>query len=211
MKITVYNIKGSTGKTPIATNIALDREYAIATNEAYHILGNIFPEERVLQVNPNQMFPDFPDEIDVVFDLGGFIEHSGESISSALKQSDCVIIPVNNELKAIRNTLHTINEVCEINDNILVIATKLEKKDKLTGQWERGQDFLNIQNTIHAVTKKEYPVLPLKLSKGFEMIFEVEKSLNQIVGEGGLSAYIYREVAAQFNNIYNYMDKNYAK
>jgi len=26
MKITVYNMKGSAGKTPIATNIALDQE-----------------------------------------------------------------------------------------------------------------------------------------------------------------------------------------
>ncbi len=29
MKITVYSVKGSAGKTPIATNIALDKGYAI--------------------------------------------------------------------------------------------------------------------------------------------------------------------------------------
>jgi len=29
MKITVYSTKGSAGKTPIATNIALDRGYAV--------------------------------------------------------------------------------------------------------------------------------------------------------------------------------------
>ena len=37
MKITVYQAKGAAGKTPIATNIALDREYAIGTNEAFHV------------------------------------------------------------------------------------------------------------------------------------------------------------------------------
>ena len=120
MKITVYNIKGSTGKTPIATNIAFDYEYAVATNEVYHVLGDMFPEDRVLEVAPNEAFPELPEHIDVVFDLGGFVEAGGESISSALAQSDCVIIPVNNELKALRNTLHTIEEVRDINPNIII-------------------------------------------------------------------------------------------
>jgi cellulose biosynthesis protein BcsQ len=37
MKITIYNMKGSAGKTPLAVNIALDREYALATNEPYNL------------------------------------------------------------------------------------------------------------------------------------------------------------------------------
>ena len=209
MKITVYNIKGSTGKTPIATNIALDREYAIVTNEKYHILGDIFPDDRVLQAPANEAFPEFPNNIDLVFDLGGFIEEGSNSITSALKQSDCVIIPVNNELKALRNTLATIDEVSQFNSNILIVATKLEKKDRLSGKWELGDDFLNIQKVIHGITGVEYPVLPLKLSKVFETIFEEEKSIAQLVGEGGLPAYTFREVKDQFDEIYKHLDKHY--
>jgi hypothetical protein len=44
MKITIYNMKGSAGKTPMAVNIALDREYALATNEPYNLLDTILPE-----------------------------------------------------------------------------------------------------------------------------------------------------------------------
>lgn len=209
MKITVYNIKGSTGKTPIATNIALDRDYAIGTNESYHVLGDIFAEDRVLTVSPTEEFPTLPDSIDIVFDLGGFIENSGESIASALHQSDVVLIPVNNELKALRNTLHTIKEVQHSTDNIVIIATKLEHRDRVTGDWHNSPDYINIKNVIHEVTGVPFPVLPLKLSKAFEAIFEQEKSINQIIQEGGLPAYTYREVAEQFNQIYKYLDDNY--
>ena len=73
MKITVYNMKGSAGKTPIATNIALDREYALATNEPYNLLDTILPEERLFSLQPDEEFPDFPEGIDVVFDLAGLI------------------------------------------------------------------------------------------------------------------------------------------
>ena len=45
MKITVYSVKGSAGKTPIATNIALDREYALGTNEPYHILDSFIQND----------------------------------------------------------------------------------------------------------------------------------------------------------------------
>jgi cellulose biosynthesis protein BcsQ len=211
MKITVYNIKGSTGKTPIAVNIAIDLEYAIVTNEKYHILDTIFPDDRVLQAPANEAFPEFPDDIDLVFDLGGFIEEGGSSIRSALEQSDCVIIPVNNELKALRNTLATIDEVKQFNPNIIIVATKLEKKDKLTGKWEAGEDFLNIQKVIHGITETEYPVLPLKLSKAFDTIFEEEKSIAQLVAGGGLPSYSFREVKAQFDNIYKYLEANYGK
>ena len=45
MKITIYSIKGSAGKTPIATNIALDFGYCIGTNEAINIY-DMFDKEK---------------------------------------------------------------------------------------------------------------------------------------------------------------------
>jgi len=208
MKITIYNIKGSTGKTPIATNIAMDSDYAIATNEKYHILNKIFPNNKVLSVSAKEQFPKLPPELNVVFDLGGFIEMASKNITSAITQSDLVIIPVNNEYKALDNTLHTIREVYRINKNILIVATKLKHKGSLN-DWTDSKDFLNIKNTVHNEIGVEFPIFPLQFSKVFETIFEEKKSISQICEVGGLNKYRYKNVNKQFNKIYNYLKENY--
>jgi hypothetical protein len=56
----------------------------------------------------------------------------------------------------------------------------------------------------------QVPILPLKFSKVFDMIFEKEKSINQIMEEDALAKYTYRDVARQFNDIYFFIEKNYA-
>ena len=130
MKITVYSTKWSAGKTPIATNIALDREYAIGTNEPYHIFDSFIPDNQLLSVDLSDPFPEIPDDIDIVFDLAGSISKSSLSITSAIKQSDVVLIPIYNEIKSITAWLNTIAEVMHFNKNIIVIATKLQKHKK---------------------------------------------------------------------------------
>ena len=113
MKITVYNMKGSAGKTPIATNIALDREYALATNEPYNLLDAILPEERLLSLQPDEEFPALPPEVDVVFDLAGLMSRDARpSILSAVTQSNVVLVPIYNELKCIHAGIHTIRSSC---------------------------------------------------------------------------------------------------
>ena len=42
MRIALYNTKGSAGKTPIATNIVLDREYASALTSRFTSLKVLF-------------------------------------------------------------------------------------------------------------------------------------------------------------------------
>lgn len=209
MKITIYSTKGSAGKTPIALNMAFDRGYGVATNEIYHILGSVLPEEQMLAVKPDEAFPELPDEIDMVFDLGGYIEGGSASILSALRQSDVVLVPVFNTFQAINGGYNTIREVREHNPNIVIIATKLERKDKYSGQWERGEDFVNIRDRLFGLLEAEYPIFPLKASKGFDAIIDHEKSLRQLVAEGGLNGYAYREPAQQFDAIYQYLDTHH--
>ena len=205
MKITVYSAKGSAGKTPIATNIALDREYAIGTNEQFHVFDSFIPDDRLLAIDLTESFPEIPDDIDIVFDLAGAISAQSHSITSAIRQSDLVIVPIFNEVKSLNSGVGTIRELAKFDAPVLVVATKLQKQsgERFTGDWRQSLDY---QNVASAVSEFDVPVLPLKFSKAFDAIFEKERSIGQLVAEDGLAAYTYRDVAAQFNEIYNHID-----
>lgn len=212
MKITVYNMKGSAGKTPIATNIALDREYALATNEPYNLLDTILPEERLFALQPDEEFPAFPDEIDVVFDLAGLMSRDARpSIVSAVSQSNVVLVPIYNELKCIHAGIHTIRELLPYNQNIVVVATKLVKrKGETFKDWIDSEDAKNIKSVIDHAVGDHIPVLPLKFSRVFDTIFEQERSIAQMMEQDPLARYTYREVSAQFDSLLSYLEKHYA-
>jgi hypothetical protein len=212
MKITVYNMKGSAGKTPIATNIALDREYALATNEPYNLLDTILPEERLFALQPDEEFPAFPDEIDVVFDLAGLMSRDARpSIVSAVSQSNVVLVPIYNELKCIHAGIHTIRELLPYNQNIVVVATKLVKrKGEAFKDWIDSEDAKNIKSVVEHAVGDHIPVLPLKFSRVFDTIFEQERSIAQMMQDDPLARYTYREVSAQFDSLLSYLEKHYA-
>ncbi len=213
MKITVYSTKWSAGKTPIATNIALDREYAVWTNEPYHIFDGFIPDDRLLSLDLNDAFPKIPDNVDIIFDLAGSISKSALSITSAIEQSDVVLVPIYNEVKSIKAWLNTIAEVMHFNKNVVVIATKLQKRKKtdVFKEWSECDDFKNIKYAVHTQIGERVPVLPLKFSAVFDAIFEQEQSISQLMKASWLAKYQYREVARQFDDIYHLIDSQYAK
>lgn len=206
MKISVYNAKGSAGKTPIATNIALDKDYCIGTNEVFHVYDSIIDDNQLIALNTEDVFPDVG-EVDIVFDLAGSISKSARSITSALKMSDYVIVPIYNEYKCLVAGLNTINQISEYNNNIVVVATKLQKtrRDIFTGDWRGSEDYLNIADKVSSKISTDIPVLPLKFSKAFDNIFEQKKSIEQLMNESALAKYSYKEVAQQFNDLYQLM------
>jgi len=209
MKITVYSAKGSAGKTPIATNIALDREYAIGTNEQFHVFDSFIPDDRLLAVDLTESFPEVPDDIDIVFDLAGAISEHSHSISSALIQSNLVIVPIFNEVKSLNSGIGTIREIAKFTQSILVVATKLQKQsgERFKGDWRQSKDYQNIVEAVEgAVVGFEIPVIPLKFSKAFDAIFEKELSISQIMAVEPLAAYTFRDVAKQFDEIYSHID-----
>jgi len=210
MRIALYNTKGSAGKTPIATNIALDREYALGTNEPFHVFEGFFPDDRLMVISMEESFPDIPDDIDIVFDLAGSISAHAHSISSALRQADLVIVPTWNEVKSLHSAVGTIREVTNFTENVLVIATKLQKgrKEELPdGDWTQSAEYRNIKSVIDTRVPFPVTVLPLKMSTAFDAIFEHEQSVDQIMRSKPLAAYTYRKVNEQLNAIYNYIDK----
>lgn len=213
MKITVYNTKGWAGKTPIATNIVLDREYAIGTNEPYHVFDSFIPDNQLISLDLNDHFPEIPNDMDIVFDLAGSLSKTALSISSAIKQSDLILVPIYNEVKSIEAWLNTIAEVQNLNANIVVIATKLQKKARIDRGKSREEcsDFLNIKKVVHTKINPYISVLPLKFSAVFDSMFEEEKSIAQIMEISWLARYQYKEVAQQFTAIYNLIDTYNAK
>lgn len=212
MKITVYCLKGSAGKTPIAVNIALDKEYALGTNEPHNILDTVLPEERLISIDPHEPFPTLPDDIDIVFDLAGMMSRDArESIISAVRQSDVVLVPIYNELKCLSAGISTIRELQEHTDKIVVVATKLQKqKGEVFKDWSDSRDCQNIKNVLSQTVGEGIPILPLKFSKVFDVIFEKELSINQLRASNPLEAYAYRDVATQFDTLFSYLEKHYA-
>jgi len=212
MKITVYSFKGSAGKTPISTNIALDQGYALGTNELYNILDTVLPEESLISIDPEEHFPDFPDDINIVFDLAGALSKAASrSILSAVKQSDVVLVPISNELKSLNGGINTIRELLAHTENIVVVGTKLIKqKGESFQDWRDSRDFKNISHAVTEAVGRDFPMFPLKFSKVFDTIFEREMSINQLRADNPLSAFTYREVAEQFDDLFTYLEKTYA-
>ena len=212
MKITVYQAKGAAGKTPIATNIALDLEYAIGTNEAFHVYEGFIPEERLIALDLTESFPKVPDGIDIVFDLAGAISKASHSITSALLQSDLVIVPISNEVKSLMGGVGTLSEISQLKGfkgKILVVATKLKKGRKEffgKNEWKKSADYLNVADAVKKAGFK-VPVLPSKFSSAYDAIFERELSIAQICESDALAAYSFAEVKSQFDAIYKHIKK----
>ena len=207
MKIAVYSSKGSAGKTPISANIALDKDFCIGTNEAFHVYDSLIPDNKLIALHTEEAFPQelIEHDIDIVFDLAGSISRLAVSISSALKMSDYVLVPIYNEYKSLVAGLNTIHQIQEFNQNIIVIATKLQKhkSDIFQSDWTKSEDYKNIAKAVSSKFGDGMPVIPLKFSKAFDNIFEDQKSIKQLMDDNQLARHSYKDVAKQFEEIYN--------
>jgi len=186
----------------------LDHGYALGTNEPFHILDSFIPDDLIMSVEPSDEFPELPKDIEIVFDLAGSISKTSKSITSALKQSDLVIVPIYNEVKCLNSGIHTIIEVSKFCENIIVVATKLKKQraDVFTNDWTQSLDFKNIDRVVQenalAHLGKNIEVLPLKFSTAFDAIFENEMSIKQIMAGNKLLNHAYSGTQDQINLLY---------
>lgn len=207
MKIAVYSSKGSAGKTPISANIALEKGFCIGTNEAFHIYDQLLPDNRLIALQTEEAFPEalVTEDIDIVFDLAGSISKMALSMTSAFKMADYVIVPIYNEYKSLVAGLNTIVQIQEYNQNIIVVATKLQKQknDIFKDNWKESEDFKNIEKALITKIGEGIPILPLKFSKAFDNIFEKQKSIKQLMENNPLAKFNYREVNKQFDELYN--------
>jgi cellulose biosynthesis protein BcsQ len=193
MKITVYNFKGGVGKTSISLNIALTCDFGIITNDVYSPLERVLRNEQFIKIEHDQSLPEIPDEYNIIFDLGGHID---KRAIEAIKQSDCVLVPVTNDFVNLQVTINAIGEIEKFNKNIVVIANRTIKND-----------FPEISQAVRKFY--DYPVLELKLSKAFSNIFQEKKSIKGMVAKGGLKAYSYRFVNEQFDELLKFLGLNH--
>lgn len=137
----------------------------------------------MLCLDLNDPFPEIGEDINIVFDLAGSISSSALSITSAIKQANVVIVPIYNEVKALKAGLNTLAEIQALNQNIIVVATKLKKRHKtdIFTDWKKSEDYQNISEAVHQQISPDISVLPLKFSTIFDTIFEQEKSISQIM------------------------------
>ena len=218
MKITVYSRKGGQGKTPIALNMAFEEGLGLCTNEDTPNLHEFLElNKELIVVEPNQEFPQLPLDVEVVFDLGGMMNNSVESITSAIEQSDVVVVPIVNSKDGILGGAKTIAEVSELTPNIVVVANKLGSPGK-GKSYEEGRDFQTIKKHLEAHGFGHLPVLPLKVSSAFEDMYVHKMSIRDFTegtDENGdtyvfpMTVKWYLEVADQFDRIVSYLRENY--
>lgn len=185
MKITTYNVKGGVGKTDISLNMALTLDYGIITNEPFSPLETVLSEENFLKLNPGDKLPKLPEDADIVFDFGGYLD---KRVIEALKQSDVVLVPVINEFKDLHTTINFIQEIEDYNKKIIIVVNRAQKGD-YDSVCEAMKGFYS------------YPVFEIKSTRALPNIMKEKKSVKAMVEEGGLKAWNYKAVAQQFDKI----------
>lgn len=85
------------------------------------------------------------------------------------------------------------------------MATKLKVDGKLEflQDWLVSKDMTNIKSAVSNFVDSDIKVLPLKHSSVFDLIFEKEKSINQLRKESNLAFCLHKEVGQQFDDIYS--------
>lgn len=156
--ISVVNRKGGAGKTPIAYGLALEFDCNLLSNEE-NIVEEFYGDYMIVS-------DELPliTEGQAIYDFGGFVD---SGVLNIIKNSNLVIVPVNNEYDALKKTILTLNEIEKVNKNIIFVATKTDGK----------KDFNEIQN---ALSDYKYPFYELQQTKMFSYLTSTGKTIDDI-------------------------------
>jgi len=187
MKITIFSLKGGVGKTSISVNLALTLKYGIITNDVYTPLERVIAKESLLKLSQNQALPDLPENYDIIFDFGGYVD---SRVVEAINISNYVIIPVTSSYLDLQLAINTIEEIKKYNNNIIIVANMISSQ----------KDYSLIQEAMKKMEYK-YPVMPIKRTASIKNIFSNKQSIESLVSKGGLSKYHYQNAKSQFDDL----------
>ena len=187
MKITIFSLKGGVGKTSISVNLALTLKYGIITNDVYTPLERVIAKESLLKLSQNQALPDLPENYDIIFDFGGYVD---SRVVEAINISNYVIIPVTSSYLDLQLAINTIEEIKKYNNNIIIVANMISSQ----------KDYSLIQDAMKKMEYK-YPVMPIKRTASIKNIFSNKQSIESLVSKGGLSKYHYQNAKSQFDDL----------
>ena len=186
IRVGILNGKGGQGKTPFALSIAKDLDLFLQSNDD-SIIETFYPEKA--QISDKVVLID-----DCVYDFGGFTD---SGVLSIVKECDVIIMPCVPNYNAILKTIKTIQEIENVNQNIIILATNIKET----------KDIDLIKDTL----KENYVFLKFftfKHSKIIENILNTGMSINQLWSETPLSRMSYArfqvEYAALLEEIKNY-------
>ena len=164
---------------------------AVITNDIYSPLEAVLPSNNFIKLGADQDVPQLPQEIDVIFDFGGYVD---SRVISALEDSQAVIIPTTANFIDLQVTLNAIKEIERFNSNIIIVANRTTKK-------RNEDDYKTVQSAISKFFK--YPVIEIKELKALPNLFSEKISISKMVAQGGLKAYNFKKIANQFNTLIN--------
>jgi len=189
-RLTVYHIKGGTGKTRIASNLALTLNWGLITNDEYSIVSRVIPRSKCRILAQHDEFPRYPDKIPLVYDLGGKID---KRVGIAIEESHYVIVPILPYKEDIQTGLDFIAEIQAINPKIIIVVNKTKPKQ-----------FENIRKVLKGYYP-DFPVFELKNSTAMSRMVLEKKSIREITLTNKLFRRHYQKLNKQFDQLINYI------
>ncbi len=195
MKILFYSIKGGQGKTTHAISYTKYKEALYLTNDfesgTLNIYQDIFKKNQLQVIGPKDNL-NIPDNLDIVFDFGGWVD---EKIKKITKMCDVVVVPLFYQSMAdLLPCLKVVSSLSKYNHNIIVLINNTETKDI-----EDLKETLNKklpQNKIFIINKSKYFI---RLANEGKTIFDLSK-------ESGLNKYILKNLVKQIKEFYKYLN-----
>lgn len=196
---TIFSLKGGVGKTSLSLSMALElesrgKDVSVISNDPVSIISRVLGDDKTMIMPQNQNFPkEITTDDDFILDLGGFLE---QRIIDVLQKSKTIIIPTTPDYASIQATISTLNDVKKLNENVVLVINRTDKKD-----------FQEIYEMFRDKGLAKFPMFQVKSSKAFDNIQIKRISINQMMIDEPVRRRAYEEVQHQIDKIIEHLER----